>query len=112
MSRSSRSPVSTKKNEQLRSIDSILENLGPKTDGKRKGASSPDHIFDMKQHWVQVLEQIKKCSPDQEEVRVSVDNCTNVLHQAGYVFTHIVHKRAPTHTPLLTQSPRRCCHTV
>lgn len=80
----SSSSSSPRQNDSMRSIDSILENL---EDGKirRDGATSPDHIFDMKQHWVHVLEQIKKRTPDtnQEEVRVSVDNCTDVLHRAG-----------------------------
>ncbi len=107
----------SKENESIRSIDSILENL---EDGKirsRDGATSPEHIYDMKQHWVQVLEQIKKRTPDmnQEEVQVSVENCTDVLHRAGYVsflFSNIVFSRdsdPPTHTK---QSTRRRRQTV
>ena len=80
----------------MRSIDSILENL---EDGKSRsssdGATSPDHIYDMKHQWRAVLEQIKECTPDmnQEEVQVSVENCTNVLHRAGYVSFFFVFER-------------------
>jgi NADH:ubiquinone oxidoreductase subunit D len=80
--------VSKEMGSSMRSIDSILENL---EDGKSRsssdGATSPDHIYDMKHQWRAVLEQIKECTPDmnQEEVQLSVENCTNVLHRAGYV---------------------------
>ena len=102
----------SKENESIRSIDSILENL---EDGKirsRDGATSPEHIYDMKQHWVQVLEQIKKRTPDmnQEEVQITVENCTDVLHRAGYVlFSDNVFFRA---TPTLQHIQNRVLEGV
>ena len=104
--------VSKEMGSSMRSIDSILENL---EDGKSRsssdGATSPDHIYDMKHQWRAVLEQIKECTPDmnQEEVQVSVENCTNVLHRAGYVsfflFSNVFRSKVrPSQLPTLIQT--------
>ena len=104
--------VSKEMGSSMRSIDSILENL---EDGKSRsssdGATSPDHIYDMKHQWRAVLEQIKECTPDmnQEEVQLSVENCTNVLHRAGYVsfflFSNVFRSNVrPSQLPTLIQT--------